>query len=233
MLTAWLAQHCFMSLEGESLRQGLPVVFVRFMGCNLRCASEVYPGCRCDSEYSFSKTELSKEVTVGSLIDEVRSFPCKRVSITGGEPLLPGRKDFMRAFLKELTSLSYEVTIETNGSQDIEWVENEFPEVLIIGDWKCPSAFGTKTNQAMLEKNLGLYKEKDALKFVVTKEDLEEVAKVLSSHPNLKAQVFLSPAWGTVEFVDIADWIIKHPEYNTRLSIQIHKIIWDKNNLWA
>ena len=232
-LTAWLAQDCFMSLEGESIRQGLPVIFVRFMGCNLRCASEKYSDCKCDSEYSFSKTDLSREVTVEGLMERIKTFPCKRVSITGGEPLLPSRKDFMRDFLKELVASGYEVTIETNGSQDIEWVETEFPEVIIIGDWKCPVAFGAKTNHSMLEKNLELYKEKDALKFVVAKEDFGEVEKVLSSHPNLKAQVFLSPAWGTVEFADVADWIIKHPEFKTRLSLQVHKIIWDKNNIWA
>lgn len=232
-MKAWLAQDCFMSLEGESIRQGLPVIFVRFLGCNLRCRSEKYPNCYCDSEYSFSKTEYSKEVNVPDLMEEIRLFPCKRVSITGGEPLLPGRIDFLREFLRELSEENYEVSIETNGSQDIGWVKKEFPEVIVIGDWKCPVAFGEQTNKSMLESNLSLYTESDALKFVVSKDDFKEVEKVLSNYPNLKAQVFLSPAWETVEFSEAADWIIKHPEYNTRLSLQVHKIIWDKNNIFV
>ena len=232
-MKAWLAQDCFMSLEGESIRQGLPVIFVRFLGCNLRCRSEKYPDCHCDSEYSFAKSEYSKEVDVHALMSKIRAFPCKRVAITGGEPLLPGRIDFLREFLTELRAGGYEVSIETNGSQDIGWIKKEFSEVIIIGDWKCPVAFGVQTNKAMLESNLDLYTESDALKFVVSKDDFEEVERVLSNHPNLKAQVFLSPAWETVEFSEVADWIIKHPEFKTRLSLQVHKIIWDKNNIWA
>ena len=232
-MKAWLAQDCFMSLEGESIRQGLPVIFVRFLGCNLRCRSEKYPNCYCDSEYSFAKSEYSKEVSVEDLVNEIKSFPCNRVSITGGEPLLGHREVFLRDFLTELMSLGYEVSIETNGSQDIGWVKKDFPEVIIIGDWKCPVAFGEKANKAMLESNLGLYEKTDALKFVVSKDDFGEVEKVLKNHPEIKAQVFISPAWETVEFSEVADWIIKHPEFNTRLSLQIHKIIWDKNNIWA
>ena len=232
-MKAWLAQDCFMSLEGESIRQGLPVIFVRFLGCNLRCRSEKYPNCYCDSEYSFAKSEYSKEVSVEDLVNEIKSFPCNRVSITGGEPLLEHRKAFLFNFLTELMSLGYEVSIETNGSQDISWIKKDFPEVIVIGDWKCPVAFGEKANKAMLESNLGLYEKTDALKFVVSKDDFEEVEKVLKNHPEIKAQVFLSPAWETVEFSEVADWIIKHPEFKTRLSLQVHKIIWDKNNIWA
>ena len=176
-MKAWLAQDCFMSLEGESIRQGLPVIFVRFLGCNLRCRSEKYPNCYCDSEYSFAKSEYSKEVNVPDLMEEIRLFPCKRVSITGGEPLLPGRIDFLREFLRELSEENYEVSIETNGSQDIGWVKKEFPEVIVIGDWKCPVAFGEQANKSMLESNLSLYTESDALKFVVSKDDFKEVEK--------------------------------------------------------
>ena len=85
----------------------------------------------------------------------------------------------------------------------------------------------------MLESNLGLYEKTDALKFVVSKDDFGEVERVLKNHPEIKAQVFISPAWETVEFSEVADWIIKHPEFKTRLSLQVHKIIWDKNNIWA
>jgi 7-carboxy-7-deazaguanine synthase len=229
--TAWLAQDCFISLEGESVRQGLPVIFVRFLGCNLRCQSSKYPECHCDSEYSFTKSDLSEEVTLKDLMKKVHKYPCKRVAITGGEPLL--QKDFLDIFLAQLTKEGYEVSIETNGSQDIKWIKDKYPKVIVIGDWKCPVAFGEDTNKKMLESNLALYEKTDALKFVVAKEDFEEVEKVLKNHKDLKAQVYLSPAWGTVEFAEVADWIIKHPEYNTRLSIQIHKIIWDKDNIYV
>ena len=72
----------------------------------------------------------------------------------------------------------------------------------------------------MLESNLNLYEKTDALRFMVSRDDLEEVERVLKSHPKLKAQVFLTPVWGTIDSSEVSDWIIKHLEFNVRLSSQ-------------
>lgn len=215
-MKAWLAQDCFIGLEEASSRQGLPVIVVPFLGCNLSCKSEKYPDYYCSEKYS----SANKEVTVPDLINEIKLFPCNRVSIIGGEPLLDHRRAFLETLLRELRSLGYEVSIKTNGSQDIGWVKKEFPEVIIIGGWKCPVISGEGSNKSMLESNLSLYEKTDALRFMVSRDDLEEVERVLKSHPELKAQVFLTPVYGTIDFSEISDWIIKHLEFDVRLSSQ-------------
>ena len=215
-MKAWLAQDCFIGLEEASSRQGLPVIVVPFLGCNLSCKSEKYPDYYCSEKYS----SANKEVTVPDLINEIKLFPCNRVSIIGGEPLLDHRRAFLETLLRELRSLGYEVSIKTNGSQDIGWVKKEFPEVIVIGGWKCPVISGEGSNKSMLESNLSLYEKTDALRFMVSRDDLEEVERVLKSHPKLKAQVFLTPVWGTIDFSEVSDWIIKHLEFNVRLSSQ-------------
>ena len=215
-MKAWLAQDCFIGLEEASSRQGLPVIVVPFLGCNLNCKSEKYPDYYCSEKYS----SANKEVTVPDLINEIKLFPCDRVSIIGGEPLLDHRRAFLETLFTELRSLGYEVSIKTNGSQDIGWVKKEFPEVIVIGGWKCPAISGERANKAMLESNLSLYEKTDALRFMVSRDDLKEVERVLKSHPEIKAQVFLTPVYGTIDPSEISDWIIKHLEFNVRLSSQ-------------
>lgn len=215
-MKAWLSQGCSLGLEEASSRQGLPVIVVRFLGCNLDCKSEKYPDYCCSEKYS----SANKEVTVPDLIDEIKLFSCNRVLITGGEPLLAHRRVFLESLLTELRSLGYEVSIKTNGSQDISWIKKGYPEVIIVGDWKCPVVSGEKANKAMLESNLSLYEKTDALRFIVSRDDFGEVEKVLKSHPELKAQVFITPAWETINSLEVADWITKHLEYDVRLSSQ-------------
>ena len=214
-MTGWLAQDCFIGLEEASSRQGLPVTVVPFLGCNLYCRSDKYSDYYCSGKYP-----SVKEVTVPDLVNEIKLFPCDRVSIIGGEPLLDHRREFLETLLRELGSLGYEVSIKTNGSQDISWVKKEFPEVIVIGGWKCSVISGEKANKSMLESNLNLYEKTDALRFMVSRDDLEEVERVLKSHPKLKAQVFLTPLWGTIDSSEVTDWIIKHLEFNVRLSSQ-------------
>ena len=214
-MTGWLAQDCFIGLEEASSRQGLPVIVVPFLGCNLYCRSDKYSDYCCSGKYP-----SVKEVTIPDLVNEIKLFPCDRVSIIGGEPLLDHRREFLETLLRELRSLGYEISIKTNGSQDISWVKKEFPEVIVIGGWKCPVISGEKANKSMLESNLNLYEKTDALRFMVSRDDLEEVERVLKSHPKLKAQVFLTPVWGTIDSSEVSDWIIKHLEFNVRLSSQ-------------
>ena len=95
-MTGWLAQDCFIGLEEASSRQGLPVIVVPFLGCNLSCKSEKYPDYYCSEKYS----SANKEVTVPDLINEIKLFPCNRVSIIGGEPLLDHRRAFLETLLR-------------------------------------------------------------------------------------------------------------------------------------
>ena len=67
----------FYSLQGEALTSGLPTIFVRLTGCPLRC---VY----CDTEYAFSGGDRQ---SLEAIIATIKSYPCQRICLTGGEPL--------------------------------------------------------------------------------------------------------------------------------------------------
>lgn len=69
----------FYSLQGESTFAGLPCIFIRLSGCNLRC---VY----CDSLYSHAPGKLQ---TVAEIMQQIKSYPCQLVEITG-RAALPG-----------------------------------------------------------------------------------------------------------------------------------------------
>ena len=68
------------SIQGESTNAGLPCVFIRLTGCNLRCTY-------CDTEYAFYD---GKDYSIKQIIDEVKKYNCKLVEVTGGEPLMQG-----------------------------------------------------------------------------------------------------------------------------------------------
>ena len=71
----------FTSIQGESSYAGMPCTFIRLSGCNLRC---LY----CDTAYAY---EEGMELTEAEIINEVELIGVPLVTITGGEPLLPGR----------------------------------------------------------------------------------------------------------------------------------------------
>lgn len=98
-----LISEIFYSLQGEGELTGVPSVFVRTSGCNLRCAW-------CDTPYA-SWTPEGTQRTVGELVETVRSYPAARhVVLTGGEPMIaPG----LRELAGELKALGYHLTIET------------------------------------------------------------------------------------------------------------------------
>src|SRR4030095_11487456 len=100
----------FYSIQGESTNAGLPCVFVRLTYCNLRC---VY----CDTEYAFYE---GKDITIDEIIEQVKSYKCKLVEITGGEPLV---QQNVHSLMSRLCDLGYEVMIETGGSLPIEDID--------------------------------------------------------------------------------------------------------------
>ena len=95
----------FFSIQGEGELTGVPSVFVRTSGCNLRCRW-------CDTKYASWKPE-GENVTINDLLDKVCSYPARHVVISGGEPMIAkGIKDFTR-LLKESGK---HITIETAGT---------------------------------------------------------------------------------------------------------------------
>ena len=96
----------FHSIQGEGKNVGLPTIFVRTTGCNLRCRY-------CDTTYAYYEGE---EMELQDIMKEIRKWDCKRICLTGGEPLL---QEEMIEFADMLIIGGYTINIETNGSIDI------------------------------------------------------------------------------------------------------------------
>ena len=100
-----LISELFYSVQGEGLLAGVPSVFVRTSGCNLRCRW-------CDTPYASSEPE-GEQQTVEEIVARVREYPARHAVLTGGEPMLAkGIEDLART-LKEA---GYHITIETAGT---------------------------------------------------------------------------------------------------------------------
>jgi len=92
----------FYSIQGEGKLGGIPSVFVRTSGCNLRCVW-------CDTPYASWLPE-GDHVPLAEIIDRVRAFPSRHVVVTGGEPMIMPE---IAGLCESLKALSYHVTIET------------------------------------------------------------------------------------------------------------------------
>lgn len=210
----------FFSIEGEGKRVGQPCVFIRRSGCNLHCK---YDGKDCDTPYRDEGTEM----TVDEIMDKVLSYDCKNVTLTGGEPLLPGKElEYLRSAMLDA---GLQVNIETNGTMSTEHrYSNEFFTV----DYKCGCSGETKSMN--IEAFVYLM-DKDVVKFVVSDEDLKGITAIIKDlseevyndyygHP----MFYLSPCYGRCNLESLAEKIKElyaiYPKIG--LSLQVHKIIW-------
>jgi 7-carboxy-7-deazaguanine synthase len=215
----------YKSLQGESTYSGLPCVFVRLTGCNLRCSW-------CDSEFSFYD---GRKMTLQEVLSEVaRLSPAGGlVEITGGEPMLQERE--VIPLMEQLLEADYQVLLETSGERPLARVPKQ---VVKIVDVKCPHS--GEPNTFALE-NLKALRPHDEIKFVLTDRMDYEFARdfVLNHglgervHAILFSPAFEKAASGArdtshclLDPQELAQWILAD-HMPVRLSLQIHKLIWD------
>lgn len=199
----------FRSIDGEGIRAGFPVVFIRLAGCNLRCSY-------CDTKYSYDGSKYMDR-TVDDICREVRRYGCPRVTLTGGEPLI--HQD-VSDLVDTLLDYNIELNIETNGSVDIE--PFLYTSTIITMDYKCPSS---GMEDSMLLDNLTLLRSQDVLKFVVG--DKHDLDMCLRLKKFTKAQIFISPVFNQIEPADIVQYMLEHDMNDCRIQLQLHKFIWD------
>ncbi len=197
----------FFSLQGESTFAGLPCVFVRLAGCNLRCSY-------CDTRYAWEEGEpLSRE----EIAKRAAAYPSRLLEITGGEPLLQAETP---ALVVDLADRGWEVLVETNGSLDISVLD---PRVVRVMDLKCPSSGET---EKMRWDNLTHLTPRDEVKFVVAgREDYLWAKGVVEERLPAGPAVLFSPAAGSIPPADLAAWILEDG-LAVRIQIQLQKIIW-------
>lgn len=220
----------FYSIDGEGSRTGLPVIFIRLFGCNLNCTY-------CDTRYACREDVADDLGIIGydnmefsRILYNIERFePCRRITLTGGEPLIHRNANELIAFLRERR---YEVNIETNGSialRDVVLYQNERPgtDYFFTMDWK---SFSSGEAGRMLPDNLDVLRSSDVIKFVVGNQaDLEQMKEIVLKIQNVPAQIYVSPVWGKIEPKEIVEYILKEGLVDVRVQVQLHKIIWDPN----
>ncbi|HSB51962.1 MAG TPA: radical SAM protein [Dissulfurispiraceae bacterium] len=197
----------FASIQGESTYAGLPCVFVRLTGCNLRCTY-------CDTAYAY---EEGREMPVTDIVDMVRSYGVSLVELTGGEPLLQGDA---RTLATALADRGCTVLIETNGSISIAGLDSR---AVVIMDVKTP---GSGMHGMTDLSNLVRLREEDEVKFVITGRSDYEWSRDFVQKQALAGRcvVLFSPAYGMVSPLELSRWILVD-KLPVRLNIQLHKHI--------
>jgi 7-carboxy-7-deazaguanine synthase len=214
----------YKSIQGESTHAGLPCVFVRLTGCNLRCSW-------CDSEYTFSG---GHRMTVEEVLEEVEQLsPSGLVEITGGEPMLQERDAVL--LMQHLLDDGYTVLLETSGERPLERVPKG---VIKIVDVKCPNSGEPDTFHM---ENLDALDSMDEIKFVLSDRADYEFARDFVARHNLARRVtavLFSPAFSKdaggprdsshclLDPRELAEWMLAD-NVPARLGLQIHKFIWD------
>ena len=203
----------FYSLQGESSYAGRPCVFIRLTGCNLRCSY-------CDTRYAY---EEGTEMELDLIMDQVSSYRCPLVEITGGEPLIQAETP---ALIRRLLERNFKVLLETNGSQNIQRVDDRCIKIV---DMKCPSSGMEARNDLENLKKLG---SGDELKFVIgNRIDFGYAKGVLNEYRKFFSAmnpVHFSPVFGELEPRLLAQWILEE-HLEVRLQLPLHKILWDPN----
>jgi 7-carboxy-7-deazaguanine synthase len=215
----------YKSVQGESSFAGLPCIFVRLAGCNLRCAW-------CDSEYTFTG---GKPFTEDEIVAQIEALaPCKLVEFTGGEPMLQSRE--LLPLMHRLLAQGYELMIETSGERPLADVPKAVHKIV---DVKCPGA-GSAANSFRLE-NLEALTKNDEIKFVLSNREDYDFARAFIGEHDLHSKaggILLSPAFvQTPSPQRTADNMALNPRLvvewmmadglDARLSLQIHKFIWE------
>ena len=199
----------FYSIQGEGSRAGERCVFIRLTGCGLRCTY-------CDTEYAFYEGE---DQLLNAVLTQVRSYDCKLIELTGGEPL---EQEGVYQLMTTLCNDGFEVMIETGGHIDISRVD---PRVKRIVDLKTPSSGMEKRN---LYRNIEYLKQSDEVKFVISSREDYLWSKEQIAFFQLSEKVrtiLISPVVDVLPAKDLAEWILRD-KLPVRFQVQLHKIIW-------
>ncbi len=205
----------FYSIQGESTFAGLPCIFIRLSGCNLRCNY-------CDAEYTWKS---GKDFALADILSTIRQYPCKLVEVTGGEPL---QQSECRNLLQALLTEGYNVLLETNGSLAITSVPDE---VTAIIDVKCPKSGSENSfltdNFTEIKRRIDRKPGSCELKFVLSaKKDFLWACDFINEQQlNTLLPILFSPVKGRVSPSDLAAWIMK-TSLAVRLQLQLHTILW-------
>lgn len=206
-----LVNEIFYSIQGESAYSGLPCVFIRLTGCNLRCSY-------CDTKYAY---EEGSAMNIGRILYLVNTYNCPLIEVTGGEPL---RQSETPQLIYILLENKFQVLLETNGCFDLSPIDKRCVKIM---DIKCPSSgHHDKTDLENIQK----LNHKDQIKFVIQNRiDYEYAKKIIRLEcPGFpKNQILFSPVHQVMPPDQLAKWILED-HLCVRFQLQLHKMIWPR-----
>ena len=190
----------FSTLQGEGLMTGLPAVFLRFAGCNLRCPF-------CDTDFMGGE-ELTEDEIVRR-IDAEGDIPY--VVVTGGEPTL----QLTASLLRKLKDLGKRIQIETNGTVDVP------DEVLALIDHiTCSPKEGAPVRLRRIDELKVVYTGAGDARYA----EIERLAALHVGIPCLMQPCDTGRADDNAHLLaETMRWVMAHPTW--RLSLQTHKIL--------
>ena len=211
----------FYSLQGEGSLVGVPSVFIRTSGCNLRCAW-------CDTPYTSWQPE-GTELDLNRIVDEVRAHPARHVVITGGEPMIQPE---MVPLTERLRALGMHITIETAGTVfqpvacDLMSISPKLSNSTPGGSFAEPHD-RLRIQPAVLRELMARYEYQ--LKFVVENPaDVAEIRALLEALDAPRERVILMPE-GTehARLVERGQWLAEIcKEEGLRFSPRLHIDLW-------
>lgn len=248
----------FLSLNGEGHGSGFPCVFIRTMGCNLRCQygsilnddpTSMLNGF-CDTPESLSPKHFKEMYPLGEplklTVDEIfnkteeieKDWKYKSICLTGGEPLLPHRQNEMMKLIEKFLKADYDVSVETNGSIDYTPYKKAFGKAKICEDGRRRGFTliadyklpSSGMTKKMLKENFEVYDETDIVKLVIS--DLEEDWDALEEIIEIptKASFYLSPMYNRCPTERLWKFVEGHADKNIRAQLQIHKYFFEDPN---
>lgn len=219
----------FVSVNGEGLHVGQFSTFVRFVGCNLACSY-------CDTKWACEADCPSEQMTPQEILAFVQEQATPCVTLTGGEPTLqPLLPELLRCLVDGTDCF---VELETNGAVNLSSLAALRSELYAQGkkgrigftlDCKSPSS---GMDGRMIASNYELLGPDDCVKFVVgSEEDLKAARAVIEDWELVdRCSVLLSPVAGEIDPARIVAYLQERGLLKARVQLQLHKIIWPKQD---
>jgi 7-carboxy-7-deazaguanine synthase len=211
----------FYSLQGEGSLVGVPSVFVRTSGCNLRCSW-------CDTPYTSWQPE-GTELSLDQIVDEVRAHPAHHVVVTGGEPMIAPE---ILPLTERLRDAGLHITIETAGTVfkpvacDLMSISPKLANSTPEGPFRAQHE-RLRIQTDVLAELMSRYEHQ--LKFVIARaDDLDEVRAIVAALRADAARVILMPE-GTEPGVlrERSVWLAEIcKEEGYRFSPRLHVDLW-------
>lgn len=223
-MNSLMVNEIFHSLQGESTWTGHRCVFIRLMGCHLRCRY-------CDTEYAFHQGARWTVDRILARVDQLDPGAKAIIEVTGGEPLLQPN---VQPLMTRLADAGRTVLLETSGACDISACDRR---VIRIMDIKTPGSGESHRNHWA---NIDHLADRDEVKFVLcAREDYDWARQIIEQHdlPARVNAVLLSavhqmpqghelPGAAGLSITDLAEWVLED-RLSVRVQTQLHKLVWD------